>query len=88
MLLVSHGETGAVYNVCSGQPTKIRTILDTSLSICKASLKPEVDPALLRKEGPADRYGSNEKLRGLGWSRQWTIEQTIADTWRVISSHG
>jgi GDP-4-dehydro-6-deoxy-D-mannose reductase len=88
MLLAEKGKSGEVYNVCSGKPTKIRAILDTALSICKTNLKPEVDPSLLRKEGPADRYGSNAKLCALGWSRSWTMEQTISDTWKVIQSNG
>lgn len=88
ILLAEKGNPGEVYNVCSGKPAKIRTILETALSICGANLRPEVDPALLRKEGPADRYGSNEKLSSLGWSRCWSMEQTISDTWKVIQSHG
>lgn len=87
MLLAEKGEKGEIYNVCSGQATKIRTILETALNVCGASLAPEVDPALLRKEGPADRYGSNEKLTALGWSRCWSIEQTIADTWKAVELH-
>ncbi len=88
MLLAEKGLPGQVYNVCSGKPAKIRAILDTALTICGANLKPEVDASLLRKEGPADRYGSNAKLCALGWSRCWTMEQTISDTWKVIGTNG
>lgn len=88
ILLAEKGENGNIYNVCSGQATKIRTILETALRVTAASLLPEVDPALLRKEGPADRYGSNAKLTQLGWSRRWSIEETILDTWKAVEPNG
>lgn len=88
LLLAEKGEAGSVYNVCSGQATRIRTILDTALRVCGANLTAEMDPSLLRKEGRQDRWGSNDRLRSLGWQRRFNIERTIEDTWKVIQADG
>ncbi|MCB0252070.1 MAG: GDP-mannose 4,6-dehydratase, partial [Anaerolineae bacterium] len=47
-LLAQHGETGACYNVGSGQPRTIRWLLDTLLDLTDIPIDVAIDPARLR----------------------------------------
>jgi GDP-4-dehydro-6-deoxy-D-mannose reductase len=80
-LLLERGEAGGVYNVCSGEGTTLRSLLD--LLIGRAEIEPriEVDPALYRKD-PDDRsalVADPGRLRALGWDRVYPLERTLSD---------
>lgn len=79
-LLIRLGKAGEIYNVCSGSPTSIGTILGEIFQLLGAKLEPEIDKSLLRPEGPSRRFGSAEKLKSLGWSPRFDLRQTIDDT--------
>lgn len=85
-LLLEKGQSGEVYNVCSGQARSGHDILNGLLAV--TDTKPEVkqDPAKMR---PADNpliYGSYQKLKdATGWQPEISIETTLADAmsdWR------
>lgn len=83
-LLMERGEPGGVYNICSGNPRRIGDILELAIKASGHSVRYEVDPALLRKEGANQRYGDCGALRALGWKPERTLAETIADMYSAL----
>jgi GDP-4-dehydro-6-deoxy-D-mannose reductase len=80
-LLLDRGESGAVYNVCSGRGRPIRTVLDYLVSLATCHVQVEVDPERHRPLA-AERLalvGSPRRLEELGWRPSFTFEQTLKD---------
>jgi GDP-4-dehydro-6-deoxy-D-mannose reductase len=78
-LAATHGDAGAVYNVCSGTATPIRTLVEELLA--GAGLDLAVDstpePAALNVRGNA---GSGERLRAAtGWEPERSLRDSLAD---------
>jgi len=78
--LMHNGQTGQVYNICSGQSIKIQRILDLLLGMtnCSISVKSEFE-----KSDHTDIpkiFGSHQKLYSQsGWDPEITIEQSLSD---------
>ena len=71
---------GTILNIASGTPRKIRSVLDTLVSMSRVPITVEADPARMRpSETP--RYVGDAALarRLLGWSPQFAFETTLAD---------
>ena len=86
LLLMDKGETGKVYNVCSGIGRTLREVLETVARIVGVEVDVSVDPARIR---PADNHmiiGSNEKMRQLGWTLKHTLEASIRDMVACVES--
>lgn len=84
-LLAVKGEPGEVYNICSGTPVKIQTILDTLLSLTDEKIEVATDPARLRSKEAPVLYGDPGRLKRLGWAPACTLEQGLRETldyWR------
>ncbi len=85
-LALVDGESGAVYNLCSGRPQSIRGLLETLLSFSSSEIRVEIDPALYRPSDTPTAYGSAEKFhRHSGWQPEIPFEQTLRDVlayWR------
>jgi len=63
-LLLEHGTTGEIYNVCSGAAVRLADILEMLQSICGVKVKIEIDPARMRtSEPPGDSWQSTEACR-------------------------
>ena len=82
-LAATRGDPGAVYNVCSGKATPIRTLVEELLAV--AGLDVPVDstpePAVLNVRGHA---GSFERLRAAtGWEPQRSLRDSLADVLAV-----
>jgi len=78
-LLMEKGEYGSVYNVCSGYAVKIRTILDTLLSLSGESIELVQD---VNKKRPTDTvalYGDRTRLTGLGWEPVFSLEKGLSE---------
>jgi GDP-4-dehydro-6-deoxy-D-mannose reductase len=79
-LLLKHGRTGDVYNVCSGKGISLRNIIVSASNILELKTTVEVDPTRLRPADATTVIGSAEKLRReTGWTPQFSIEQTLRD---------
>jgi GDP-4-dehydro-6-deoxy-D-mannose reductase len=79
-LLLEKGESGELYNVCSGKALSGHQILDELLSL--VDKKPEVkqDPTRLRPSDTPVLYSSNEKIsEHTGWQPEINISQTLKD---------
>ncbi|MCW1970688.1 MAG: GDP-mannose 4,6-dehydratase [Anaerolineae bacterium] len=80
LALLRHGKSGETYNVCSGTPRSIQSILDHMLQLSSAQIRVETDPSKFRVVDTPISYGDNSKIRqATGWQPQIPFEQTIAD---------
>jgi GDP-4-dehydro-6-deoxy-D-mannose reductase len=91
-LALSHGESGAVYNVASGRGISVSDLLQAFLALATVTISVEVDPERLR---PIDRpriVGDATRLRrATGWAPSIPFEQTVHDTldyWRGVVAAG
>ncbi len=86
-LLADLGKPGEVYNVCSGQGTSIRELLDMLLELSiQHDISVQVDPARVQPADVPIQIGDASKLCSLtGWSPTIPLHQTLEDVlnyWR------
>lgn len=87
LLLLSHGQPGETYNVCSGRPYTLQHVIDTFEQITGHSIKVEVDPRFVRPNevhrlcGAPDKLNKVAELQGMPLqapSLQDTLERMLA----------
>ncbi len=85
-MLLEHGESGDVYNVCSGRAHSVRQILEFYLKQSSATIAVVQKGSRLRTADLARLVGDPGKLRALtGWKPSIAFERTLSDTltyWR------
>ncbi len=86
MACARSGTSGTAYNLCSGRPVTIRTVLETLVGMARCRIEVQVDSARFR---PADvpRFvgDSSRAATELGWAAEIPLAKTLADTldhWR------
>ena len=80
-LLVSEGEPGEAYNVCSGHDRAVSEIADTLLGLARIPMTLEQDDRLFRPVDLPVQRGDNTKLRvATGWTPEIALADTLADT--------
>jgi GDP-4-dehydro-6-deoxy-D-mannose reductase len=79
-LLVTEGEPGEAYNVCSGVDVPVSEVADALIGQATRPMRVELDPSRLRPvELPALR-GDPSKVRAhTGWTPEIPLERTLAD---------
>jgi GDP-4-dehydro-6-deoxy-D-mannose reductase len=78
--LLERGESGEVYNVCSGRGQRIRELLDTLVKVSGISTEIRVDPERLRPSDIPVLVGDPGKLRrATGWEPRIALERTLRD---------
>ena len=88
MLLLQRGQSGEVYNLCSGNDWQIQVVLNYLLSLSKDRdrIAVEVDKKRLRPSDVPVLVGDNSKIKSqLGWKPEIPFTQTLQDTltyWR------
>lgn len=87
-LLAEQDEPGEVYNVCSGQGTSIRDLLDVLLDLStRRGIAVQVDPARLQPSDVPTQVGDAGRLHALtGWTPLIPFRQTLEDVlnyWRT-----
>lgn len=84
--IAARGESGEVYNVCSGESWTIGAAMETFQSLSHREFTVEVDPERLRRVDIPDVRGSREKLTAqTGWEPKASFEsllQDLLDYWR------
>jgi nucleoside-diphosphate-sugar epimerase len=76
--LLAHGEPGDVYNVCSGKPYTLQTVLDELKSITGHQLEVRVNPAFVRANEVHRLCGDPAKLLAcVGQLRQPALRETL-----------
>jgi GDP-4-dehydro-6-deoxy-D-mannose reductase len=79
-LMLTHGQPGDVYNVCSGRAYSIQYLLDTLLSYSTVEIEVRQDPARMRPSDVPRRVGDASKLRQhTGWEPVIPFEQSLLD---------
>lgn len=87
-MLLEHGKSGEVYNVCSGHEIKIRELLDKLIEKSGLEIKIEQDENLVRGNEQQRVCGSFKKLnQSVGWKPEISIDQTLADMIEYWKKH-
>jgi GDP-4-dehydro-6-deoxy-D-mannose reductase len=78
--LLEKGQSGEVYNVCSGTGTRLRALVERMLALTKTKIEVRVDPARLRISDTPVLVGDARKIRSAtGWEPRIPLEKTLAD---------
>lgn len=79
-LLMDQGEAGDLYTVCSGEAIAIQELADRLLAMTESPMELVTDPDRHRPVDIPVLRGDSAKLRAAtGWTRQYTIEDTLRD---------
>jgi GDP-4-dehydro-6-deoxy-D-mannose reductase len=70
---------GEIYNLCSGEPTRIADLLQMMIDYSRTEVEIEVDPSRLRGRLDVTKvYGSYQKIRKhCGWQPKRSLSQTL-----------
>jgi len=80
LALIRFADGGRAYNVCSGKPRSIQSLLDTMLSLTTVQVEQRTDPARFRVADTPVSYGDPARIReATGWEPLIPFEQTVAD---------
>ena len=88
--MMQSGKAGETYNVCSGKPIAVRSLVE--LFVKKSRVKVEIvqDPALFRPNDTPLILGDLSRLHAdTGWSPQVPLEKTVDDLlayWRSLTA--
>ncbi|MCS7464254.1 GDP-mannose 4,6-dehydratase [Paenibacillus doosanensis] len=81
LLAAEKGETGSIYNVCSGVPLGIITILEKLIALSKVEISYEIDKRLFRPNDIPFYFGDNTKIIShTQWKPKWLIDDSLVDT--------
>jgi GDP-4-dehydro-6-deoxy-D-mannose reductase len=79
-LLMENGEPGEVYQLCSGEPLSIESILRRLIELSSQPIEVKVDENKLRSEESPALWGDPSKAqRAVGWQPQYDFETTLRD---------
>jgi GDP-4-dehydro-6-deoxy-D-mannose reductase len=80
-LLVTDGEPGEAYNVCSGRDVAVSEIAEILLGLANIPMSLEQDDCLFRPVDQPVMRGDNAKLvAATGWTPEIDLQVTLADT--------
>jgi GDP-4-dehydro-6-deoxy-D-mannose reductase len=87
-LLMEKGRSGEAYNIGSGRPRAVQTVLETLLGQSSVKVRIEHDPARLRPSDVPIIYGDITKLRSdTGWEPTISFEESLCRVlayWREV----
>lgn len=76
--LLESGTPGEVYQLCSGHPVSIESILQTVISFASKPVQVSVDKSLLRNHEAAEVWGDYSKARlAVGWEPRHELTDTL-----------
>lgn len=83
--LLEHGQTGEKYNICSGNPIKLREVLSILEELTEHYPNITINPAFVRKNEIQTLCGSSAKLEAtIGKIKHYSLRETL--TWMLESS--
>ena len=86
VLLLEHGAAGTAYNVCRGESSSLRVLVDSLLVRSRVPIRVETDPARLRPADLPVLRGDPARLeRCTGWQPRYALDAMLADVlddWR------
>jgi GDP-4-dehydro-6-deoxy-D-mannose reductase len=87
-LLMEKGQSGEAYNIGSGQPRSVQSLLDTLLKMSSVEIRVEQDPTRMRPADVPIIYGDITKLRAdTGWEPTVPFEESLRRVlayWREV----
>lgn len=76
--VAEHGRRGATYNVCSGEPVSMRTLLVDLIAAFDLDVAIDTDPSRLRSVDQPCFYGNPGRLvADTGWTPRYTRAETL-----------
>lgn len=79
-LAALRGESGGVYNVCTGKGRSIRSILEGLLALSRVRIRVQTDKSRMRPGDVPVMIGSRARLaRRTGWKPEIPFERTLED---------
>ena len=91
-LALTRGIPGEVYNIASGTPRTVQSLVDQLIALATVPIRVEIDPERYRPADVPIIYGSAAKLkRDAEWEPEIPFEQTIQDVldeWRQFTTGG
>ncbi len=85
LALLTRGEAGTIYNVCSGSCRKVSEWLETLVGLSSRHIEVTVDPGRIFAQPNPRLVGDNSRLRALGWAPRFSSEEMLRgllDHWR------
>lgn len=79
VLLAEQGVRGGIYNLSSGEGRTGFQILERLARIAGVRAETTVDPARLRKADVPSLVGDSSKIRALGWTPRYALDETLAE---------
>ena len=77
--LLSHGQKGEAYNICSGQSYSLTQVIQRLTDLTKHPISVEVNPAFVRANEVHRLCGNPDKLHStLGGLHHYTLDDTLA----------
>jgi GDP-4-dehydro-6-deoxy-D-mannose reductase len=74
------GESGEVYNICSGEAISMNNILDSLIHASGKNIKVKVDESLFNSINVSINYGDNSKLKKLsGWDFKMDLKESCKE---------
>lgn len=79
-ILAQRGESGEVYNLCSGKPYSIKQVIEILQKKTGITIEVTIDSARIRTNDIPRIYGSYEKLKAdTSWEPKFIIEDILTD---------
>jgi GDP-4-dehydro-6-deoxy-D-mannose reductase len=92
VMLITHGESGNVYNIGAGESHSIQELLDRLLAMSRVSIKVVQDPQRMRPSDVPEVVCDASRIREhTGWQPEIPFEQSlqdILDYWRQEQATG
>jgi GDP-4-dehydro-6-deoxy-D-mannose reductase len=82
MLLLQKGNPGEPINICTGSAHKISDILQMLINISGVKLEVTQSQSLFRPSDEPLLLGDNSKIKSLGWSQKYTINETLNEVYQ------
>ena len=83
-LLLERAPAGATFNICSGEPRSIRSLLDELIALAAVQVRVEVDQQRFRPADIPYLVGDPAKIERLGWKRAHTVRDALQE---VLDEH-
>lgn len=84
-LVAEKGEASQDYNICAGRGYRIADVLDGYRSLANKPIVGRVDASLLRPIDEPVKVGDPAKLKALGWTARYSLEESLSailEYWR------
>lgn len=80
--ILETGQVGEIFNLCSGEPTTIRSVVETLLAFAPGKVGVEVDPTLVRHGEILASYGHWSKAaEAFGFRPTTPLSEALRSTW-------